>query len=100
VGEGGVVMSRNFLDAADAPGGSYLLTNPGEFADHMRAHGPRRLTGRTYDVVFYVDGVPQPNPLHTYALTEASAVNRATLAAEQRADLTGREHTFTVAVAA
>jgi hypothetical protein len=50
--------------------------------------------------MFYVAGVEQPNPLRTYALTEASAVNRATLAAEQRAELTGREHTFTVAVAA
>lgn len=61
---------------------------------------PRQCEGRDYLVMFYVAGVEQPNPLRTYALTEASAVNRATLAAEQRAELTGREHTFTVAVAA
>jgi hypothetical protein len=45
---------------------------------------PGQGEGRHYLVTFYV----------------GSAMNRATLAAACRSDLTGREHTFTVAVAA
>jgi hypothetical protein len=61
---------------------------------------PRQCEGHHYLVTFYVAGVKQANPLVTYALTVGAAMNRATLAAVRRSDLTGREHTFTVAVAA